>query len=172
MASINARVVRRSNALMGYGYGQSFRYKGAAFPKGFKVGVWALVSRLVGAFVSLFPPTRWVLRRFVLPNPGEGPSETTRNNGYFQILLRGEGLSGQVWHCLVAGDRDPGYGQTAVMLAESALALVHQHEELPKCYGVVTPASALGQPLITRLRSAGMIFDVSAGEGRFSRRKP
>ena len=74
MASINARVVRRSNALMGYGYGQSFRYKEVtAFPKGFKG--WCMGAGLtvgLGAFVmsALFPPTRWVLRLFCSPQSG------------------------------------------------------------------------------------------------------
>ena len=174
MAAINTKVVRRSHALMGFNYGSEFRYKEVtAFPKGVKG--WCMGAALtlgLGAFVmsAVFPPTRWILQHSILPKPGEGPSETIRNNGYFQILLRGELPSGQPWNCLVVGERDPGYGQTAVMLAESALALVHQSEELPACYGVVTPASALGMTLVDRLRHSGMLFDVSTGKGQFLRR--
>ena len=173
MAAINSRVVRRSHALSQFCYGESFRYKEVtAFPKGFKG--WTMATGMtfgLGAFVmaAVFPPSRWLLRKYFLPRPGEGPSETTRNNGYFRILLRGEGRDDNVWHCLVAGELDPGYGQTAVMLAESALAMVHQMSDLPDVYGVVTPASALGMPLVERLRAAGMHFDASRGEGSFSR---
>ena len=172
MAAINSRVVRRSHALMGFCYGQDFQYQEVtAFPKGLKG--WSMGAGMtigLGAFVmaAVFPPSRWLLKKYFLPRPGEGPSETTRNNGYFRILLRGENRDGDVWHCLVSGELDPGYGQTAVMLAESALSMVHQLDELPECYGIVTPASALGIPLVERLRANGMRFDVAQGEGGFS----
>jgi short subunit dehydrogenase-like uncharacterized protein len=46
------------------------------------------------------------------------------------------------------------------MMGESALCLALDGERLPKRAGVLTPASALGIPLIDRLRAAGMTFDV------------
>ena len=57
----------------------------------------------------------------------------------------------------IAADKDPGYGQTAVMLAESAMCLAK--DELPARYGVLTPATAMGTKLVQRLRAAGMTLE-------------
>jgi len=52
---------------------------------------------------------------------------------------------------------DPGYAATAVMLGESALALALDRDALPASDGgVLTPATALGDALVTRLRAAGV----------------
>ena len=53
---------------------------------------------------------------------------------------------------------DPGYGETSKMLAESALCLAQ--DELPDRSGQLTPAVAMGQPLIDRLQRAGIQFSV------------
>ena len=58
----------------------------------------------------------------------------------------------------VEGDMDPGYGDSAKMLAESALCLALDPLEGPG--GVLTPASAMGEALIARLRDAGLRFVV------------
>jgi short subunit dehydrogenase-like uncharacterized protein len=59
--------------------------------------------------------------------------------------------------CQVSGG-DPGYGETAKMLAESALCLAFDRNQLPEHVGIVTPASGMGQPLIDRLTRAGIVF--------------
>ncbi|MEL0216089.1 MAG: saccharopine dehydrogenase, partial [Gammaproteobacteria bacterium] len=57
----------------------------------------------------------------------------------------------------VTGDRDPGYGSTAKMIAEAAVCLAK--DELPSEGGVLTPAFCMGDALIARLtRSAGLQF--------------
>jgi short subunit dehydrogenase-like uncharacterized protein len=53
---------------------------------------------------------------------------------------------------------DPGYDETAKMLAESALSLAF--DELPKAAGQVTTATAMGDALVERLRKAGIGFEV------------
>ena len=59
---------------------------------------------------------------------------------------------------------DPGYTETSKMLAESALCLAFDVEQLPDRAGVLTPATAMGVPLIERLRAAGIAFEeVSPG---------
>ena len=69
------------------------------------------------------------------------------------------------------GQLDPGYGQTAVMLAESALAMVHQMSDLPDVYGVVTPASALGMPLLSAFERQGCVLMHRRGEAGFLDRR-
>ena len=59
--------------------------------------------------------------------------------------------------CKVTGDKDPGYGSTSKMLAESAICLAK--DELQEGGGVLTPAVAMGDALLTRLReNAGLTF--------------
>jgi short subunit dehydrogenase-like uncharacterized protein len=53
---------------------------------------------------------------------------------------------------------DPGYDETAKMLAESALCLAL--DDLPATSGQVTTAVAMGDALIGRLRAAGISFTV------------
>lgn len=60
------------------------------------------------------------------------------------------------------GFRDPGYGDTCRMVAESALCIVKSLKDLPgKEGGVLTPATAFGHVLLDRLRhNNGMVFEV------------
>lgn len=166
MAPVNTRVVRRSNALLGYPWGQDFLYSEAAsFPRGPK-GLFNAVSAagtLGGFFLAAsVPVVRRQLERHVLPAPGTGPSAEERERGCFEILLLGEGktpgggsakLEGRV-----AAQGDPGYAATSRMLSESALCLAF--DPLPSEGGVLTPATSMGMKLVERLRRAGMTFEV------------
>ncbi|MBC8272022.1 MAG: hypothetical protein H8E49_08240, partial [Gammaproteobacteria bacterium] len=61
----------------------------------------------------------------------------------------------------VTGDKDPGYGATCKMLAESAICLAQ--DELETEGGVWTPSTAMGDVLIKRLQeNAGMTFECLA----------
>ena len=53
---------------------------------------------------------------------------------------------------------DPGYDETAKMLAEAALCLAH--DPVPDTAGQVTPAVAMGPALRARLEKAGIAFRV------------
>ena len=166
MASVNTRVVRRTNALLGYAYGESLRYREVlATGDGFK-GQAAAFGMATG--MSLFmlglalPPTRWVLDR-VLPSPGEGPSEEARRKGSFRISLHGQTTSGRKVVARVRATGDPGYEATAVMLSESALALALDADALPQRAGVLTPVTAMGAVLRDRLVAAGHTYEVEPG---------
>ena len=104
-------------------------------------------------------PTRAVLDR-LLPSPGEGPNERQREGGFFRIELHARTSSGARYLCRVAAQGDPGYKATAVMLGESSLSLALDGDELPPRAGVLTPATAIGDALIRRLRLAGQTFEV------------
>ena len=56
----------------------------------------------------------------------------------------------------VEAQGDPGYAATSVMLSQSALCLALDQDRLPGLAGVLTPASAMGAALITRLSAAGL----------------
>ena len=92
--------------------------------------------------------------------PGQGPSPQRRAESWFRIRFVGEG-GGQRVVTEVAGG-DPGYDETAKMLAESALSLAF--DDNPASAGQVTPAAAMGEALTRRLVRAGMTFRVIARE--------
>ncbi|WP_250001499.1 trans-acting enoyl reductase family protein [Actinoplanes sp. M2I2] len=160
MSSYNTRVVRRSNALRDHRYGRRFRYRellsvGASplsplIANGVKLGFGALVAGL------MLPPTRFVLDR-VLPKPGGGPSEKVQRDGHFTVDFFTTTTTGARYTARFRAQGDPGYAATAIMLGESALTLVHDRDALPPSDGgVLTPATALGDALVTRLRAAGV----------------
>jgi short subunit dehydrogenase-like uncharacterized protein len=166
MAAINTRVVRRTNALLGYAWGEDFRYHEAmAFGRGAKgwLGAAGLsVGLAVGMGVMAVAPVRKVIAKR-LPASGEGPSPEQRESGFFVSELVGTidggGAAGAKVRGTVRGHSDPGYGETAKMLGESALCLALD-EAVPETGGVLTPAACMGMRLVERLRAAGMTFEV------------
>ncbi len=165
MAAINSRVVRRSNALSGYAYGRDFRYsEEMSFGRGAKgmLMATAFAGGLAGFMLAAnLRATRALLER-KLPKPGEGPSREKREAGYFVTRLIGRGDDAQgrpvLLRVKVQGQRDPGYGETARMLGESAACLAL--DELDSSGGILTPATAMGMQLVQRLRDIGMRFAV------------
>jgi len=83
-----------------------------------------------------------------------------------RVLGRGSGDGGSFSvESVVAAEWDPGYGATARMLGESAMALVRDDVESPLAGGVLTPASGIGIPLADRLRNAGLTVTVGEWTG-------
>lgn len=169
MASANTRVVRRSNALQSWAYGRRFRYREVmSFGSGptgpIKAG--AMVAGL-GAFVGALGlrPMRGLLDR-ALPAPGQGPSEQTRRKGFFRIEIHARTSTGARYVCRVAAQGDPGYAATAVMLGETSLCLALDRARLPPRAGVLTPATAMGDALVDRLRVAGQTFETDSSVSR------
>jgi short subunit dehydrogenase-like uncharacterized protein len=165
MGTVNTRVVRRSNALQGHAYGRRLRYRELMLGGGLPFGP-AKAGAIAGGLVALMtglslPPTRKVLDK-VLPAPGEGPSEAQREKGFFRIDVHTTTSSGARLVCEIAAPGDPGYKATAVMLGESALALALDEDRLPAAAGVLTPATAMGDVLVQRLRGAGHRYEVRA----------
>ena len=161
MGSVNTRVVRRSNALQGHAYGRQLRYRELMLTGGGPAGLAkaaGIAGGVAGAFAGFaLPGTRQLLDR-LLPDPGEGPDEETREKGFFNIDIHTTTSSGKKLRCEIRVKGDPGYKATAVMLGESALCLAH--DDLPQAAGVLTPATAMGQALADRLIAAGHSYTV------------
>ncbi len=163
MAAINMRIVRRSNALLEFEYGEDFSYNEATITGSGPAG-WlkALLGTTgLGAFMlaSSIEWTRDRLVRRFLPKPGEGPDEQERQNGFFNLILVGTTATGKRVEVRVKGDRDPGYGSTSKMMSESAVCLARDHLDVSG--GFWTPASAMGDPLFNRLQAnAGLSFEL------------
>jgi short subunit dehydrogenase-like uncharacterized protein len=163
MAGINTRIVHRSNALSHNSYGAEFTYEeavasgqGAKGKRMARATSWGVNALMIGLAV---PPIRWLLESFVLPKPGEGPTEKAQLEGGFDIVFLGSTAQGETIRCRVTGDRDPGYGSTAKMLSQAAACLA---KDVPDTVagGFWTPATILGDRLIDRLKAhAGLTFE-------------
>ena len=167
MAGINTRIVHRSNALSGSAYGKEFLYDEAMI-MGAGLGGVAKAYRFSGAMggfmlAAALPPSRWVLERYIVPKPGEGPSEDAQNKGYYDIRFFGETENGQTIWVKVFGDKDPGYGSTAKMLGQAAICLAQDITKEDKGGGFWTPATLMGQDFLNRLQAhSGLTFEVLA----------
>jgi short subunit dehydrogenase-like uncharacterized protein len=165
MAAINTRVVQRSNALSGYSYGKDFLYDEMMLTgRGMAAAVTAGVTALgLGAFsvAASFAPLRTLMNRSILPQPGDGPDARARETGYYDLRFFATTNSGERLQARVTGDRDPGYGSTSKMIAESAVCLARDLPPGEVGGGLWTPATAMGTRLIDRLvANAGLTFSM------------
>ncbi len=161
MEAVNGRVVRRSNAILGYPYGQDFRYHELVLlGSGVSGLLKAVLSRLVFWLLRpliAFPPTRALMRATLFPKPGEGPKIALRRGGHFSLVLETPGRPEPLVE--VAAERDPGYGATAIMLGEAAIFLTRSRSEAREG-GILTPATALGARFAQQLSRQGVRFDI------------
>jgi short subunit dehydrogenase-like uncharacterized protein len=168
MAPINTRIVRRSAGLFsefGQPYGSAFSYQEylkyeppfARLKAGMVTGGTALFEAALGR-----PRLRSLLKR-LLPKPGEGPSETTIRNGWFHCDLLGMTEHGPHVRGRIAHAGDPSNSATTEFVAEAALTLALDRDKLPGGNargGVLTPATALGEPFAMRIRAAGTRVEI------------
>ncbi|MFE7773583.1 saccharopine dehydrogenase family protein [Streptomyces sp. NPDC057445] len=135
-------------------YGPDFRYRHYASVRTLPMALGGPAALgALAALAQLPPARRWLMDRY---EPGRGPSAEQRERSWFRIRFVGEGGGRRVFTEVSGGD--PGYGETAKMLAESALCLAF--DDLPPTAGQVTTAVAMGDALPARLRAAGIVFRV------------
>jgi short subunit dehydrogenase-like uncharacterized protein len=137
MAPINSKNIHRSNLLQGQPWGTDFVYdemvilrddqpaQGFAFPDG------------------------------KVPKPGEGPTKAEREAGFYDLIFIGIDRDGRKVQAQVYGKKDPGYGSTAMILAETALCLLSDGAGVAG--GISVPGAALGQKLIDRLQARAQL---------------
>jgi short subunit dehydrogenase-like uncharacterized protein len=155
LPTIDPQVVARSGAALA-SYGPQFRYSHFAGVKTLKMTV-AGIAGLTGLFAAAqVPPLRRAIKAR-LPQ-GTGPSEGRRAHSWFTVDFVATS-GGRTVHTKVKGG-DPGYDETAKMLAESALCLAY--DDNPPTAGSVTTAVAMGDRLLERLQKAGITFEVVA----------
>ena len=160
MASINTKVVRRSNVLSSYAYGESFRYDEATiFGKGFLGRVKGILSTIsIGLIMSAKHGS--LLKKgldILFPIPGEGPTNKKMEKGFYNLRFYITLEDGSNAFAKVTGDMDPGYGSSSKMLAESAVCLAK--DKLSNTSGILTPSLAMGDSLLKRLeKNAGLTF--------------
>jgi len=145
-------------------YPPSLEYvEGIAVPGAVSAALGSAALGLFAGCFSLSPVRNLMFAAGVLPSPGQGPTEASRKGGHFSLEVHAgagtaqfgaspEGLKSSV-------GSDPGYGATAAMAVESALCLALEREKCPGQGGVLTPATALGDVLVNRLRNAGFTVE-------------
>lgn len=149
MAAINTRNVHRSNFLLGHSWGTDLVYDEMLITGTGDKG--QAIAEAVAADKSLGGEGG--------PKPGEGPSRAEREAGFYDVMFIGSGNGTDTLTVGVKGDRDPGYGSTSKMIAESAMCLLLDAKETKG--GIWTPASAMGHALVARLQAhAGLQFAV------------
>ena len=162
MSGINTRIVRRTNAISDFSYGENFSYSEVySFKKGLSGFFNAVIMLIMLASLQLsmkVRPLLWILRKIVFPKPGEGPSNQKRIDGFFKLKIIGLNNNIQKISITIIGDSDPGYSATAKMLTESSLSILLNNEKIPDNYGVLTPASGIGLVIIDRLKDKGITF--------------
>ena len=146
MAPINTKNVHRTNFLLGHPWGTDLVYDEMVMTTIGDAG-----KAMAEAMAKANPFGGTSLK------PGDGPSKEEREAGFYDILFIGEWPDGRKLVANVTGDRDPGYGSTSKMIAETAIALA----EIPGSGGVTTPGAALGAALRERLiANAGLTFTI------------
>lgn len=149
MAAINTKNVHRTNALLGHPYGTDFTYDEMMVAPGL-----GDIGKAAAEAIAKFNP----IGGDKGPAPGEGPSREERENGHYEIAFLGQMPSGERLRATITGDRDPGYGSTSKMIAETAICLV---KDVAGDGGIWTPGALMAEPLVARLTAnAGLTFAV------------
>lgn len=160
---LQTRVVRRTNALLGYGYGRAFRYREAA---DLGNGRDALIRRLrtlrqMGWVPLMLNPRtgRFVesIMRRTAPASGTGPDESDEAALAGTLIAHTAGGTVHREHIQTPMGS---YHATAVIISQMALTLLIDRDQLPDRYGFLTPAAAGDGILLNRLRRAG--FEIRA----------
>jgi len=145
MAPINTKNVHRTNLLTGHRYGADFVYDEMVVVPGL-----GDLGRAAAETLARINPLKGDG-----PKPGEGPSREERESGHYDLLFAGLMPDGTRMDAVVTGDRDPGYGSTSKMIAETARLLAETEGD----GGIWTPGALLGTALRDRLQArAGLTF--------------
>jgi short subunit dehydrogenase-like uncharacterized protein len=152
LPTIDPTIVARSGAALA-SYGPEFRYSHYAGTKTIRYAVGGAAGLAALGVAAQVPPVRRALLGRI--KQGEGPDPARRARSWFTVDFVGDG-GGQTVRTRVSGG-DPGYDETAKMLAESALCLAQ--DDNPTTAGQVTTAQAMGDALTARLVAAGIKFE-------------
>ncbi len=162
MSSINSKVVYRSAGIF-RGRNQPL-FKSIAYSEHASLGKWYnpipfLITMTSLILLQKLGPFSWFrkLIRSIAPAPGEGPSEKSIEQGFFKITSVATSKNGQTASISCSYTGDPSNKATVFFLCESALALVDRldSDAVFNYSGFLTPSTALGNDLVTRLSSNG-----------------
>lgn len=149
MAVINTKNVHRTNFLAGQPYGADFQYDEMMIAPGL-----GDIGKAAAEAIAKMNP----MNSDKGPAPGEGPSKEERETGFYEIAFVAEMPDGERVTAVVKGDKDPGYGSTSKMIAESALCLLR---DVQGAGGIWTAGALMPDALEKRLQAhAGVSFAI------------
>lgn len=137
MAAVNSKNIHRSNLLQGQPWGTAFVYDEMVMLRDDQ------------------PEQTFTFPDGKVPKPGEGPTKAEREAGFYDLVFIGIDRDGRKVQAQVYGNKDPGYGSTAMILAETALCLLNDGTGVAG--GISLPGAALGQKLIDRLQARAQL---------------
>ncbi|MEK8173184.1 hypothetical protein NKH77_42165 [Streptomyces sp. M19] len=152
LPTLDPAIVARSAAALDR-YGPDFAYRHYALVERLPRAVGGVAGAGRSSRSPNCPPPA---RRCRGGSPRRRPDPARRARGWFRVRFVGEGGGRRIVTEVAGGD--PGYEESAKMLAESALSLAL--DELPPAAGQVTTAVAMGEALTDRLTRAGLTFRV------------
>ncbi|GMH81909.1 hypothetical protein TL16_g09085 [Triparma laevis f. inornata] len=125
----------------------------------FLTGVNNTLSLYMGLCALYIPPLRkFLLSKKIIPNPGSGPSLKQQQNGYLRVIGTGYGSKGTIAKSCIYFDSDPGYRDTARMVAEAGATLLEVGGK--KEGGVYTPGAVIREEMTEKLLKGGTAFVV------------
>lgn len=126
----------------------------------FVKGFMAYLAYAYFGLALIFKPFGRLIRAYVLPKPGQGPTEHELENGHLNVFGEGTGTDGKVVNCVLTFSKDPGYKETARMLVESGLCFIFNEKEMKNVSGGFwTSASCFGEVILNRLIATGSTFN-------------
>jgi short subunit dehydrogenase-like uncharacterized protein len=160
MATVNYEIVRWSHALRSEGC-ESLVYRETAITPDFKTAFVTNLGFVMLVSMFLNPLTLSLVKRFVIPQPGDGPGiEAMEKEHYLCIGGEGVGEKGNTVESFMYFPKDPGCIETVRMMIEAGLCMALEDAKLPqKNGGFWTPSTALGDVLMKRLLDTGMTFE-------------
>ncbi|KAJ5785379.1 uncharacterized protein N7503_010591 [Penicillium pulvis] len=160
-------IVYRSSTLMPEFYGNRFVFHQMLYVRNALLGVAMHIGFNLFLALLMFPPVRWLLRKFVFA-PGAGPTPENSRNDRVE------------YHAVATADQDVPkpkrvfgklayegnmYAMTSVLVSEAAMVILQQEEKVRKVSrgGIVTSAT-LGQEYVDRLDKTGVHIETKVWE--------
>lgn len=145
-------VLRSAAALESYGPDFSYaHYASVGSPVTATVGMVGVGAIAAGSRVPFLRSQ--MLKRI---DRGQGPSESRRARSSFTVTFVAIAGGRKIITRVSGGD--PGYTETSMMIAESAMCLAF--DDLPPLAGQLTTARAMGDALLERVERGGLTFEV------------
>lgn len=163
-AAPNVAVVQRSWGLFDGGklYGSKFQYHEYMRVRNSVVGVAMHFALGLAGLALIFPPARWLARKFLYA-PGEGADKEATRHEYLEYhavaTADQDGLTPRRAFAKLRWDGSL-YHFTGVCLAEAAMVLLNEEKLVQRLDGGLLTPATLGQPFIDRMKHAGLVFEV------------
>lgn len=155
MASVNERVVRRTNALLGYD---------STYTEALEGSIWKVFSatlltfaRTVALNVSFF--RRYVVKNMI-PSGSEGPTQAQKELSWYKCVFVAVDKMGKRLRRVCLSDTRDMYTASGLYLAEGAFSVLQMMKEGSLQHGVLTPMAAFGDVFFHRVQKAGVVIEV------------